>query len=153
MILIKYARVNEFKFRISFAPPFVFVNKPLIRVILLRIFIQHFHIGVGGCAVEIIVIFLNIFSMVALVSGKPEISFLQYWILFIPERQGETQNLVFITDTSDSLFPPTVRFTPGHIMTYKFPGGSIFTVVFSHGSPLAICYIGSPFFPLRKINT
>src|SRR5580693_4954791 len=96
--------------------------------------------------IQVIIIFLNIFPVVSLIARKPEISLLQYGIFFVPQRQRKTQKLFFITNATDSLFSPAVSFASGHIVTDKFPGSSVFTIVFPYGSPLTICYVRSPFF-------
>src|ERR1700730_13043325 len=111
------------------------------------ILIQHFHIGMGWCAVEVIIIFFYVFTMIALVSCKPEISFLQQRIFFIPKGYGKTKKLFFIANSADAFFAPAISLAPGHIVSERFPGSSFDAVVFPHSAPLAIRNIRSPFFP------
>src|SRR5450631_505991 len=105
----------------------------------------------GRCAVQVIIKFFHVFAVITLVTREAEISFLDHRVFFIPERNRETNKLLFITNTGNAFFTPAKCLASGHIMTYEFPGSSTGTVVFAYGTPLTIRNIGSPFFPEWKI--
>jgi hypothetical protein len=52
----------------------------------------------GGCVVEIVVVFFDILSMIALWTREPEEALLQDGVPPVPECQGETEMLLAIAD-------------------------------------------------------
>src|SRR5207249_7119511 len=65
-ILVEDAGVDEFKFQRAFSPLPVFFRQSGVGVGGLGIFVEIFHVGVSRRRVEIKVIFLDIFAVVAL---------------------------------------------------------------------------------------
>jgi hypothetical protein len=58
--------------------------------------------------IEVKIILFDIFSVIALVSGKTEITLLKNGVLAVPESQGETEPLAGITDAEDAILSPAV---------------------------------------------
>ncbi len=54
-ILVKNAGIYEFKFGFAAAAAFIFIHQPGIRILLLRILVQHFLVGMRGCIIKIII--------------------------------------------------------------------------------------------------
>ena len=75
---------------------------------LLRILVQILHVRVSRSAVQIIVVFLDIFAVIALTVGESEQAFLQDGVLAVPHGQGEAQQLLVIADASQPVLTPVI---------------------------------------------
>jgi hypothetical protein len=104
----------------------------------LGIFVEILHGGVRGGRVEVEVIFLDVFPMIALIASEAKEPFFQDWITAIPECQGKTEPLVVIADPGEAILTPTVGSRPSMIMGKKIPGSTSRAVVFPYGPPLAL---------------
>src|SRR2546429_6414850 len=65
-IVIKDAGIKQLIFHSAAAASTVFLNKLGIRKLLLRVLVQHLHVAVSRSVVEVKVIFLYIFTVIAL---------------------------------------------------------------------------------------
>jgi hypothetical protein len=74
--------------------------------------VQVLHVGVGGSAVEVEVILLDILSMVALAVGEPEQTLLQDGVPPVPKCESEAQSLPVIADFSQPILAPAVGRRP-----------------------------------------
>jgi hypothetical protein len=92
---------------------------------------------VSGGRVEVEIIFLDVFPMIALTATEAKEPFFQDRITAIPERQGKTEPLVIIRDASETVLTPTVGSRTSMIMGKKIPGSAGRAVVFPHRPPLA----------------
>ena len=73
---------------------------------------------------------------------------LQDRIVAIPEGQGKAELLLVVGDTSQTIFTPAIRAGAGLIMGEEVPGVTIFAVLLTHRSPLALGQIRSPLLSL-----
>ena len=62
----------------------------------LRIFIEEFHIRMGGGRGEIVVEFLHVLPMITLVTCNTEKTFLEDMVLTVPDRKREAETLVVV---------------------------------------------------------
>jgi hypothetical protein len=83
-VLIEYAGVHQFVFPCRFVPATVFFHQAIIGKSPLRVFVEKFHVGMGGGGIQIKIIFLDVFGMVALDAGQSEKAFLENRILSVP---------------------------------------------------------------------
>jgi hypothetical protein len=91
---LKYPRIQQFELKLLSTPATVFVNELIVRVGLLGVFVEILHIGVTGDIVQIEIVFLDVFPVVAFRSGQAEGPFLKNGISAVPERNGKlTSNL------------------------------------------------------------
>src|SRR5437016_3207042 len=88
----------------------ILVPQHRVRKLALWVLVEHLHVAVRGRAVEVEIIFLDVFAVVSLTRREPEQPLLQNRIAAIPERQGETQDLITVANPGDAVFAPTVRF-------------------------------------------
>ena len=65
----------------------------LVGKCLLRIFIEHFQIGMTGRSIQIVIEFLDIFAVIAFAVSQAEQAFFQNGIMSIPEGQSEAESL------------------------------------------------------------
>src|SRR5437879_320486 len=100
--------VEQFKLRLTTAATLVLLQQGFVRKFRLRIFVEHAHVAVRGCRVEVKVVFLDVFAVIALISRKAEKPFFQNGVASIPQRQPETDHLMAVADPAEAIFSPTV---------------------------------------------
>ena len=145
---IEDARVDQLKLRVRLGPPAVFLDQARVGKFRLRIFVQHLHVGVRRRGVEIEVILLHVFAVVAFVAVEPEEALLQDGIAAIPQRQREADALVPVADAADAVFAPAVGARARVVVREILPRGAVRAVILAHGSPLALAEVGPPALPM-----
>src|SRR5215469_10141240 len=103
----------------------------------------------GRRRVEVVINLLYIFTMVALAVCEAEQSLFQNWIFPIPDRKSQADALMLIAETEKTVLAPAIGATARMIVCKIIPGRSIRTVIFAHGSPLALAEIRAPAPPMR----
>ena len=78
-VVIKDAGIQEFEFRLIFAPSAVLFHQFRVRKLRLGILVQILHIGVRRRAVKIEVALFHILAVIAFVTRKPEKPFVSGW--------------------------------------------------------------------------
>src|SRR5258708_33696456 len=101
--------VEQFKLRLTTAATLVLLQQGFVREFRLRVFVEHAHVAVRGCRVEVKVIFLDVLAMIALISRKAKKPFFQNGVASIPQRQPETDHLVAVADPAEAVLSPTIR--------------------------------------------
>src|SRR6266581_3700375 len=112
------------------------------------ILVQIFHVGVRGSTVEVEVIFFDILAMIAFVAGQAEKTFLQNWVMLVPERHGEADQLSAITDAGQAVFVPTEDPRTGVVVGEVFPSVAIGTVIFTDCAPGSFAEVRPPALPM-----
>src|SRR5262249_38498627 len=97
-IVLKDASVQQFIFLIITAAPPIGLEQISIGVSILRVFIKILHVGVGGGAIEVKIIFFDVFPVVALAIGQAKEPLLEDRVLAIPQGKRKAQPLVVIAD-------------------------------------------------------
>jgi hypothetical protein len=116
----------------------------------MRVFVEILHVRVRRSAVEIEVVFLCVFTVVALAVGEAEEPFLENWILAVPEGQREAQALFVIGNAGDAILAPAVSARAGLIASKEIPGVTAFAIVLAHRSPLSLTEVGPPLLPVGR---
>lgn len=73
------------------------------------IFVQRLHIAMRRDVVEVIVELFYVLAVIALMPVEPEESLFEMRIVAIPKRGCETESLVVVADSEDSVFAPSIR--------------------------------------------
>ena len=107
-ILIEHIRVQNLKFRNIAAAVDILPDKLLVRIPLLWVLVQEFHIGVCRRRIKVIVDFFHVFAVIPLVSGHAKQTLLEDRILLIPQRDGEAQALAIIRDACNTVLAPSI---------------------------------------------
>src|SRR5215470_5930367 len=107
-ILVEDSCIEEFELGLRAATALVFIHKPAVRKFGLRIFVQRFHVAMSRRGIEVEVILLYVFAVIAFVACKPKNALLQDGIAAIPKSEREADHLMAIADTGDSVFSPAV---------------------------------------------
>ena len=84
--------VKEFKFRLVFSAMAVFLYQVCVGELGLWIFVQVLHVGMRRRRVEIEVIFLDVFPVIALIAGKPKQPLLKNRVLLVPECKSKQRS-------------------------------------------------------------
>src|SRR5262249_28023616 len=111
-ITIEHARVEKFVFHVIASPAARLLYELFLWKSGLRIFVQEFHVRMSRRRIEIEVILLYVLSVVALRPGQSEQPLLQKRIATVPQRDGETDQLMPVADAGDAIFVPSVSPRP-----------------------------------------
>src|SRR6516162_605173 len=123
----------------------------LVRIRRVRILVQIFHVGMAGRAVEIKVVFFHVLSVISFLAGQSKGAFLQEGISPIPQGQCETEILVAIADSAETVFAPAISTGTGMLVREIAPGFTVGTVVLSHRSPSTLGEKGPPTVPMSDL--
>jgi hypothetical protein len=102
----------------------------------------------AGRAIKIKVVFFNVLSVISLLAGQSKRAFLQEGISSIPQGQCETEILVAIADSTETVFAPAISTGTGMLVREIAPGFTVGTVVLSHSSPSTLGEKGPPTVPM-----
>jgi hypothetical protein len=86
-VIVKHPGVEQLILRRVLPATTIFFDEPGVRELRLRIFVEGFHVGVGGRGVEIEIAFLDVLAMVAFRTGESEEPFFEDRIAAVPEGQ------------------------------------------------------------------
>jgi hypothetical protein len=142
--------VNQLELGVLPASPGILLHEPLIGKGRLRILVEELHVGMGGRGVEVEVVLLHVFAVIALGSREAEQALLEDRIAPVPEREGEAEPLMVVRDAADPVLPPAVGPRPGVIVGEVVPGRSVGAVVLAHRAPLSRGEIGAPAAPVSS---
>ena len=146
--LVEDAGVEQLELRLAPAAPRVLLDETLVRERRLRILVEKLHVGMGGRGVEIEVVLLDVFAVVALRAGQPEETLFEDGVAPVPEGQRETEPLVVVRDTSQPVLAPAVSARARVIVREVVPGGAPRAVVLAYRAPLALGEVGAPASPV-----
>ena len=119
----------------------------------LRVLVEILHVGMRWRAVEVEVIFFDVFAVVALAVGEPEEPFFENRVFPVPEGECKTEPLLFVADAPQTLLTPAIGPRTGLIVGEEIPGVTVVAVILPNGSPLPLGQVGSPHFPKLFILT
>src|SRR5215472_13610921 len=146
-VLIEDSGIKKFIFEILPGAALVGFNQIQIREFALRILVEVLHVGVSGSAVNIEVVLLHVFAMIAFAVGKPEETLLQDGIPLIPQRERETEPLAVVGNPSEAVFSPSISARSGLVVRKVVPGIAIIAVILANRPPLPLAEIGTPLLP------
>jgi hypothetical protein len=140
--------VDQLEFgRVPPASPILFDQKTIGKFDL-RILVQHLHVRMRRRAVEVKVVFLDVFAVIALRAGQTEETLLDDRITFIPQRDGHADVLIAIAHTGQTVFVPAICTAARVIVREVIPCLAGRAVVFAHSPPGAFAEIRPPLFPV-----
>jgi hypothetical protein len=148
-VVPKNARVEKLVLPLGTGARPVGPNQVLIRVGLLRVLVEVFHVGMGGCAVEVIIVFLDVLPVVPLLVGQAEQPLLDDGVVPVPQGRGEAQNLALVAQSRQPVLSPAVGAGTGLVVGEVVPGVSRVAVILPHGPPLPLAEVRTPEFPCR----
>src|SRR5205807_748310 len=127
-IVIEDTRVQQFILELGAAAALTGVNEIRVRERGLRIFVQVLHVRMRRRAVEVEVIFLYFFAVVAFAIGQAEKTLLEDGVLAVPEGEREAELLLVVGDAGNAVLAPAVGAAASLIVAEIVPGVAIFAV-------------------------
>ena len=152
-VVVKYARVEQFVFEFVASALAIRVDKLRVGKRRLRILVQIFHVRVGRRAVQVEIVFLDVFSVVAFVVGQPKQPFLENRIVAVPQRDGEAEPLMIVGNSRKAIFAPAIGARASLVMRKIIPGVASLAVVLADCAPLAFAEVGAPLLPRFFFST
>ena len=116
----------------------------------MRILVEHLHVAVGGCAVQVEVVFLDVLAVVAFGAGQAVQPLLEDRVVPVPQRQGEAQVLGAVADPGQAVLVPAVRPAAGIVVREVVPGRTVVAVVFAYRAPRPLAEVGPPLLPVGR---
>ena len=147
-VVVEDAGVNQFELKLALAAPAILLDQPVIGEFPLRVLVKKLHVGMRRRRVEIVVIFLDVFAVIAFVAGEAEQPFFEDRVFAVPQRQRETNKLVAIADAAKAVLAPAVRTTARVVVGEIFPSRAGGAVVFPYRAPLTLGKVRPPAFPV-----
>src|SRR5580658_5100019 len=147
-IVVKDARIEQLKLSPRAAST-AFLDQPVIRILTLRIFVEHPHIAVRRSVVQMEPILLHIFAVIPLIRREPKHALFQNRIAAIPKRQRKHQQLIAVADSRDAIVAPAISLAASVIVWQKIPSIAVSAVILANSSPGAIANIRPPLLPRR----
>ena len=120
-ILVEDARVEQLVFKFLPAAGTAGIDKVGVGKRRLRILVQIFHVRMGRRAVEVEVILLDVFAVVAFAVRQTEQAFFENWIFAVPEGQREAEPLLVVGDAGQAVFAPAIGARAGLIVARSSP--------------------------------
>jgi hypothetical protein len=150
-VLGEDAGIHQLVFHVQLAALPVDPHQLLVGEGPLRILVEHAHVGVGGRAVQVVVVLLDVFAVVALRSGQAEEPLFEDGVLPVPQRQGEAQVLAVVADAAQAILIPAVNARARLVVGEEVPGLPGGAIVLAHAAPGALAEIGPPAAPARAV--
>jgi hypothetical protein len=107
-VVIKNAGVEQFVLKVIGGTLAICLDQIIVGIGRLRIFVQLLHIGMGGGAVQVEIVFLNIFAMIAFAVGQAKQPLFEDGIATVPQGQGKAELLLVIGQTGQPVFAPVI---------------------------------------------
>src|SRR5260370_26498845 len=142
------AGVQQFEFELRPVAAAVFLEQSRVRKFRLRIFVEHFQVGMGRGSVQIVINLLHVLAVIALGIGEAEEALLEERVFAIPQRQRQAELLMVIAEAGQAILAPTVSAAAGVVMSEIPPCITIRTVVLAYGPPLALGKVRPPSVPM-----
>src|SRR6516162_4511224 len=118
-----------------------------IGIRTLRVLIQVLHVRVSWCAVQIVIIFLDVLAVIGLAVGQTEHPFFEDRVLAVPQGQRETQPLAIVTNTAEAVLAPVIGARTGLVVAEIIPRIAVAAVILADSTPLAFTEVRSPLPP------
>src|SRR2546426_4062541 len=108
-VLLKYSRVHQLKLRCISSPAPVLRNQPPVRELTLRIFVERLQVGSGRSGIQIEILLLHVFAVVAFRAGQTEKPLLENRVTAIPESERKANPALTVSDAEQSVLAPAIR--------------------------------------------
>jgi hypothetical protein len=107
-VVIENTGVQQFIFRLGSGSLAIGFNQVGVRIGELRVFVKPLHVGMSWSGIEIEVIFLDVFTMVAFGVCQAEQPFFQDGIFPVPKCDSEAQTLLVVGESGQAILTPMV---------------------------------------------
>src|SRR6266851_4131869 len=128
-VFVEHTRVEQLELGTLTRAALVFVNEPAIGILRLRILVEKAHVGMSRRVVEIEVILLDVFTVVAFARRQSEKALLEDRIATVPECRRKHQELIAIADHRDAVLAPAIGFAARQVVRQKIPSVAVRAIV------------------------
>ena len=97
--------------------------------------------------IKVVIEFLDVLAVIALAVGEAEEAFLQDRVALVPQRERQTQFLLMVGESRDTVLAPAIRAATGVVVWKIVPGVAMRAVILANRAPLPFAQIRSPFLP------
>ena len=146
-ILVEDTGIQQLVLHVATIAPFVRLDQIAVGKCRLRILVQVLHVRMCRRAVEVEVVFLNVFAVVGFAVRQAEHAFFEDGVFAIPQGHAEAQQLLIIADAGKTILAPVIGAGAGLVMGEVVPGIAILAVVLANRTPLPLAKVGSPLSP------
>ena len=115
--VVEDPRIDELVLKFVPGPGAVHRHEIGIRELGLRVLVEPALVAMRREVVDVEVVLLHILTMVALTVRQAKETLLQNRVPLVPQREGEAQSLLIITDPGQAIFTPPIRAGPRLIVT------------------------------------
>ena len=137
-VLVENPGVQQFVFGLVFSPGAVGMNKLRVGKFPLRIFVEHFQVGMCGRGVQVVIELLAILAVIALAVGQTEKTLLENRIASVPESKREAKSLVVIGESGDAILAPSIGAAAGMVVREVLPGIAVLRCSLRALSPIGV---------------
>jgi hypothetical protein len=99
---------------------------------------------VGRCAVEVVIVLLDVLAVIALAVGQAEQPLLEDRVLAVPQGNRKAQPLVVVAETGKPILAPVIGARAGLVVGKVAPCIAVLAVVLADGAPLALAEVRPP---------
>src|SRR5262249_48756478 len=128
--------------------PAVLLGEIGVRKGCLRVLVQILHVRVGGRAVDVEVVLLYVFAVVALVAGQAEKAFFDDGVAPVPQGDGEADARVTVRKAREAVLVPAVGARSGLVVGEVVPRRPAGAVVLADASPGSVAEVWPPALPV-----
>ena len=146
-VLVEDTGIQQLILHVATIAPPVVLDQIGVGICRLRILVQVLHVGMRGRAVEVEIVFFNVFPVVGLAVRQPEHAFFEDGVFAIPQGYAEAQQLLMIADAGQTILAPVIGAGSRLVMSEVVPGITVLAVVLANCPPLPLAKVGSPFSP------
>ena len=146
-VVVEDAGVDQFVFRLQLAPPGVLGDQIAVRELALRVVVAPGVPGMGGGAVQVPPVLLDVLAVVALRPGQPEHPLLQDRVDPVPQAQRQAPVLRLVAEPRHPVLVPAVHPGARVIMREERPRVTVGAVVLAHRAPGSFGQVRSPVAP------
>ena len=146
-ITVEDTGIQQLIFHVATVAPPVCLDQIAVGIFRLRILVQILHVRVCRRAVEIEIVFFDIFAMVCLAVRQAKHAFFEDGVFPVPQRKRKAQLLLVIADASKTIFAPVIGAGSGLVMAEVVPGITILAIVLANRTPLPLAKVGAPLPP------
>jgi hypothetical protein len=146
-LLVEDAGIEQLVFHLLAGTRAIGNDEFVVRECALRIFVEILQVRVRRCGIEIEVILLDVFAVIALSVRQAEQPFFQNRVGAVPEAERKTELLMIVTDAGKAVFAPAIGPGARVIVREVIPRVAGITVVLTDRPPLPLAQVGPPALP------
>jgi hypothetical protein len=143
-VFVEGAGIDELVLHFIPRPGPVHRHQFVVGELGLRVLVEIALVAVRREVINVEVVLLDVFAMVALGIRQAEQALLQDRVPLVPQRKSQAKALLVVADPGDAILTPPIRARSRVIMTEVRPGVSAVAVVLPDCPPLTLTEIRSP---------